>query len=170
MPKDNCMVTDRNKILKKIKAYTLIEILVVLVLTSIISILAINLYFQFIQVNRKITKDYASNADLVQLKSVLNIDFEASEHIEYSLFDLNFKRQNTSCRYEFTDFGILRKSKDKIDTFRFEYSNLDFERENGNIGKLTKFSFDVKYNGKDFPFVFYKNYSNESKINKQIFR
>ena len=156
--------------MKKLIAYTLVEILVALVITSIIIVMALNLYFQLSQTNRRIIRDYDKNAELLQLKSVLNMDFERYDNIEYSIYELNFYNRTGKCNYEFTDFGILRKYREKIDTFKLEYSDLEYELQNGNTGMLIQLSFNIKYHNEKLPFTFYKDYLNENSVNKVVFR
>ncbi len=156
--------------MRKISAYTFVEILVALAITSIIIVMALNLYFQLTQTNQRILKDYDTNAELIQLRSVLNTDFERYDNIEYSIYELRFKNKTSECIYEFSDVGILRKYQEKTDTFALEYSNLEYKLQNGNTGMLTHLSFNVKYHKEILPFAFYKDYQNESNINKQVFK
>jgi len=155
--------------MKKIEAYTLVEILVALTITSIIIVMAMSVYFQLSNTNIRILRDYDKNTDLLKLKSILSTDFERYETVEYSIYELNFKNQDSECIYEFTDFGILRRYQEKIDTFKLKYSDLEYEKQYGNTGMVTELSFSVQFHKEDLPYVFYKEYLNESKINKQIF-
>ncbi len=131
--------------------------------------MAFNLYFQLTLTNQRILKDYDTNAELIQLRSVLSTDFERYNNIEYSIYELRFKNKTKECIYEFSDIGILRKFQEKTDTFAFEYSNLEYKLQNGNSGMVRNLSFNVNYHSETLPFAFYKDYQNESNINKQVF-
>ena len=155
--------------MKKISAYTLVEILVALTISSIVIVLAISLYMQLVSSNQRILRDYDKNLEIIQLKSILNTDFERYNQIE-RIYELKFSDKNTSCLYEFSDIGIIRRYNENIDTFKLEYSNLEYELQNGNTGMVTHLSFDIKIHDNILPYSFYKEYQSEQKVNKFIFK
>jgi len=155
--------------LKKIEAYTIIELIIALMITSVIIIIAISLYFQLVHTNRSIEKNYNRNTELLQLKSVLSTDFERYENVEYSVNELYFQGRNNRCYYEFTDFGILRKYQEMVDTFKFEVIDLEYVLKNANSNKITKFTFNIKFYKNILPLTFYKDYNNDNNINNILF-
>jgi len=156
--------------MRKLCAYTFVEILVALTITSIVIVLAISLYMQLFSSNKRILRDYDKNYEVLQLKSILKIDFERYNQIEYRIYELKFSDKNTSCLYEFSDIGILRRFNENIDTFKVEYSNLEYQLQHGNTGMVTRFSFDIKIHNNILPYSFYKEYQSEEKVNNSIFR
>ena len=155
--------------MKKLPAYTFVEILVALAIMSIVIVLAINLYFQLSRSNQRIIRDYDKNLEILQLKSILNTDFERYNRIEYGIYELKFIDKNSTCLYEFTDVGILRRFQEKIDTFKVEYSNLEYQLQYGNTGMVTHFSFDIKAHNDILHYSFYKEYEVEAVVNNSIF-
>jgi hypothetical protein len=125
---------------------------------------------QLLRSNNRILRDYETNREVLLLKSVLNMDFERYDNIKYGIYELEFKDKNGICKYEFSSDGILRRYNENIDTFKFEYSNLEYELQNGNTGMVTNFSFDIKIHKYILPFSFYKEYQSVEKVNNCIFR
>lgn len=156
--------------MRKVPAFTLVEILVALTITSIVMVLAISLYMQLVSSNNRILRDYDKNYEVLQLKSILNTDFERYNTIEYRIYELRFSNKNATCLYEFSDVGILRHYNENIDTFKLEYSNLEYELQYGNTGMLTQLSFDIKIYDNTLPYSFYKKYESDQKVNNSIFR
>ncbi|MCB2196758.1 MAG: hypothetical protein KQH79_12925 [Bacteroidetes bacterium] len=156
--------------MKKVLAYTFVEILVALTITSMVMVLGISLYMQLAKSNSRIIKDYTRNQEILQLKSVLNTDFERYNHIEYGIYELEFKDKKGVCKYEFSSDGIIRRYQENIDTFKIEYINLEYKLQHGNTGMVTHLSFDIKWHQHVLPFSFYKEYQSEETVNKKIFR
>lgn len=156
--------------MKKIPAYTFVEILVALTITSLIIVLATGLYMQLAASNKRILKDYEKNQEILQLKSVLNMDFEKYNHIRYGIYELEFKDKNGICKYEFSSDGIIRSYHENKDTFRVEYSDVDYKLQNGNSGMVTHLSFNIIWHQSVLPFSFFKEYQSEEKVNQNIFR
>jgi len=156
--------------MKKVNAYTLVEVLVTLVLSSIIVALAVSVYFQLNRANNRIIRDYNTNEEILQLNYVLSNDFNQYPQIEYSIYELNFLDKDRKCTYEFSSYGILRKFQEKTDTFKLEFTDLDYQLQNGNTGMVTYFSFTVKWHKQLLPFSFYKEYHNQEKVNNVIFK
>ena len=156
--------------MKKLSAFTFVEILVALIITSIVIVLAISLYMQLVSSNNRILRNYDKNQEILQLKSILNTDFERYKHIEYRIYELKFSNKNTTCLYEFSDVGILRRFNENIDTFKVEYSNLEYILQHGNTGLVTHFSFNIKIHNNILPYSFHKEYLSAEKVNNSIFR
>lgn len=156
--------------MKKIPSFTFVEILVALIITSMVIVLAASLYTQLVSSNKRILRDYDKNREIMQLKSILNTDFERYNRIEYGIYELKFNNKNSSCSYEFSDVGILRRFNENIDTFRVEYSNIEYQLQHGNAGMVTQFSFDIKLHHNVLPYSFYKEYRSEEKVNNSIFK
>ncbi|HAF29360.1 MAG TPA: hypothetical protein DCG75_09975 [Bacteroidales bacterium] len=156
--------------MRKQPAFTFIEILVALTITSIVMVLGITLYMQLVSSNNRILHDYDKNQEALQLKSILNTDFERYNHIEYRIYELKFSDKNSTCMYEFSDIGILRRFNENMDTFKLEYSNLEYELQHGNTGMVTHFSFDIKLHNNVIPYSFYKEYPSFENVNSSIFK
>lgn len=156
--------------MKKLPAFTFVEILVALTITSIVMVLGMTLYMQLVGSNNRILRDYEKNQEVLQLKSILNTDFERYNHIEYRIYELKFSDKNSTCLYEFSDTGILRRFNENIDTFKLEFSNLENELQYGNSGMVTHFSFDIKLHNNVLPYSFYKEYTSNENVNSLIFK
>ena len=154
--------------MKKLQAFTLVEISVALLISSIVIVLAMNLYLQFSQSNQRILNEYDENQKLILFSFIMHNDFDKYEKAEYLMYELKLTNNNSSCLYEFTDMGIIRRTGEQTDTFNLEYQNLDYKLQNGNTGFLTNLSFELKYKQNIIPVIFTKDYSNADKINSLL--
>lgn len=156
--------------MRKLSAFTLVEISVAMIISSIVIVLAMNLYLQLSRSNQRILNEYDENQKLVLFSSIMHNDFDKFEKAEYSIYELKFSENERVCIYEFTDFGIIRKTEELTDTFKMEYQNLDYRLQHGNTGLLTNLSFEIKYMKNVIPFNFYKEYNTADKVNYSIIK
>jgi len=156
--------------MRKLPAFTLVEISVAMIISSIVIVLAMNLYLKLSKSNQKILQEYDDNLQILQFSAIMNNDFDKFEKAEFSIYELKFSDYNSSCLYEFTDIGIIRKTEELTDTFKIEYQNLDYRLQHGNTGLLTNLSFEIKYLKNVIPFSFYKEYNTADKVNYSIIK
>ena len=100
---------------KKLKAYTISEMIIVLILTSIVVGLAFSI-LDLVQNHMSTIQDnYARNSELNLLETSLWLDFNRYSYITYnsSKETLNFATELDSISYSFTDNLIIREQ----DTF-----------------------------------------------------
>ncbi|WP_323787688.1 PulJ/GspJ family protein [Psychroserpens sp.] len=112
------------KLNKKIKAYTLSEMIIVLILTSIVVGLAFSVLGLVQKHMTAIQSNYGRNLELNRLESILWMDFNRYPNITYNSIqnELKFASEIDSIRYKFTDKHIIRKQ----DTFDLFFQNKQF--------------------------------------------
>lgn len=121
--------------IKKIKAFTLSEMIVVLILTSIV----VGLAFSVLRLVQKqifaIQQNYYKSTEINKLKTALWIDFNRYQDIKYNALnnELLLKNELDSVSYRFSEDYIVSD----IDTFRIklEAKQIFF---NGLISKTNK--------------------------------
>lgn len=107
---------------KKIQAFTLSEMIVVLILTSIV----VGLAFSALSIIQKhmfaIQENYNRNLELNKLKTVLWLDFNRYSKVNYDVLEdeLKFKNELDSISYKFTEQNIIREQQD---TFSVQLEN-----------------------------------------------
>lgn len=108
----------------KISAFTLTEILVVLVISAIVVGLAFSV-LDLVQNNlRAIKNNYAAATEVQHLKQQLKIDFNRYHDIEYNerLQELSLKNAIDSVHYSFLDRIVIRNE----DTIPVSISGVEF--------------------------------------------
>jgi len=119
--------------LKKIKAFTLSELMVVLVLTAIV----VGLAFSILNLVQKqmlgIQYNYATTTELHKLEQSLWIDFNTYNHIKYNANtnELLFKNEINSIRYIFQKEWVLKNN----DTINIAIENKNFYLDGKNVNK-----------------------------------
>jgi hypothetical protein len=132
------------KINKRIQAFTLSEMVVVLILTSIV----VGLAFSVLNLVQKhmlsIKSNFINHTEMNKLEQSLWIDFNRYSNVEYYVLEdeIQFRNPMDSIRYQFQENYIIKG----IDTFDIEVQNKTIfyegkKRESGVIDALKlKFS------------------------------
>jgi len=156
--------------MKKIRAFTLMELLVGMIISSLVIAFGYGTY-------SLIYKQYLSYktvkmeiVNIAQLNSVLNHDFATAEMISFNEHKLNIDRKNSfPLVYNFNDSIILRIDNELTDTFKIVpgniVTNFVFKEQNTAI---TNFSFEAKVLNEIEYFTFTKNYSAEILMNYEV--
>lgn len=160
--------------MKKIKAFTLLELLIGMIISSIVISLGYMTYFIVYKqyVNYKETRETISH--IMQMKTVLTDDFSTAHTIISPLKDqlkLNNEKGIAAVEYDFSARYITRKEGAEIDTFHLissEYVPLYVDpTKNEYLPLITGFSFDAMVLGEKEHFVFTKQYAADVMINKE---
>lgn len=159
--------------MKKLNAFTLIEIIMTMLLSVVVFSLifwaysiSIKNYVQYNEFNSKLLSlselDYILEQDFFKAKEVrlipkgIKIDFKDANDIEY-----NFEEE-----------FIIRKQSEKIDSFLFTNQNLAFflnDNLSGNIdGLIDQLTFEINKGEKTFPFSFKKHYDQTTLFENKI--
>lgn len=112
------------KINKKIQSFTLSEMIVVLILTSIVIGLAFSV-LRLVQKNMLIIQDnYNNNLELNKLETSLWLDFNRYSKIDINALEnkLTFKNEIDSTTYKFSEKNIITQQ----DTFTIELESKQF--------------------------------------------
>ena len=154
---------------KKIKAFTLAEMLVTLALTSVL------VTFSYLGLNfmQKLLIDYKSQNSFISQMNELNsrLDFlfmKANAVTKMNEGDFVFKADSTESKVVFSDTYILTVKNNVTDTFKFEPKALKFVNEemieNTSESLVKNIEFDVYFKKQKFHLTFRKNYDAFSKL------
>lgn len=159
--------------MKKISAFTLLELLIGMIISSIVigfcyagySII----YKQYISYN--VIK--RQNTAAMELNSILNTDIINAASITFDTDKLILNsEEKIKLLYEFKENYILRKDNEVTDTFMLASVNVSplYFNESGTllVAIIKEFSFDVDLFGEQEHFRFTKEYSAETMVNLQI--
>lgn len=149
--------------MKKLKAFTLTELLVAMVVSAIVIAVAYQIYSiasmqfgEYKKVNDKISNE-------VVLKGLLNMDFFTSTAVlQRSENSIEIHKQDTLIEYAWNEFFVLRTKNNMRDTFflEVESSELRFknkaQKQGGLVDELELVSKD---SGAERVFCFFKEYS-----------
>jgi len=123
----------------KIKAFTLSEMIVVLILTSIVVGLAFSVLTLVQSHMRSINKNYHNTSTLNKLEASLWLDFNKYSQIHFNDLEneLKFSSEIDSVTYQFLDSTIIKN----IDTFQITLKQKQFffdgdKKKNGQIDAL----------------------------------
>lgn len=152
--------------MNKIKAFTLTELLIGMVISSIVIGIA---YYGYSAVNEQLhryQKIKFEMTELLQLKSNLESEFFEAETVTLEEKRLLFLGKDT-LEYLFDDSLIYRKSNDVLDTFRVNTNNISISSIDGSkTGELVnEFSFDASMFEQTQRLSFFKDYGANTILN-----
>lgn len=153
----------KNKLNKKVKGFTIVELLITLVLTSVTITFAygtlsyIQKLFNMTKEQQRIIQDYAN------LSKRLGMEFAKAEYIK-AIDEKNFEicKDSLITKLELNTKCILIKNKTFIDTFHLFPEKIEscfFKLPGENpIEYINELKFKVNYSDQHFNFYFYKQY------------
>lgn len=159
--------------MKQISAFTLLELLIGMILSSIV----IGFCYTGYSIIHKQYLNYNTikrqNTSAIQLNSILNTDFINAESIMYGTDKLILNSDNkVQLQYEFKQDYILRSANGLTDTFIFSPVNIkpEYLKESTSLplAIINEFSFDAVILGELEHFHFVKEYSAETMIRLQM--
>ena len=153
--------------MKKLKAFTLVELLIAMVISGIVITFCYAGYSILHEQFQHFKEVKRSFVHLRQFQSTVSNDFYTYEYArfnEQSIMLEDEKRERTVYKIE-GDY-VLRSLNEQVDTFFIEVGELHptflFE-ESGDL--IRSFTFDVYINDEELPFSFSKEYSAATLIN-----
>lgn len=159
--------------MKRIAAFTLLELLIGMILSSIV----IGFCYTGYSIIHKQYLNYniikKQNTAAIQLNSILNTDFINTGYVMYDTDKLILNSKNkVQLQYEFKENYILRGANGLTDTFMFSPVNISpeylKESESLPISIINEFSFEAVILGELEHFHFIKEYSAETMIRLQM--
>jgi prepilin-type N-terminal cleavage/methylation domain-containing protein len=150
----------------KLRASTLIELIMVMVLLGIISSLAfssLGIFAQNFEFFRKIS---SRNHEITLLEKLMTKDvFGANFVLSNGTNELQCKNPNHEVKYEFSMDKILRRSEN-VDTFHLKSNSFNVEYLGNSTEIVDKLSFDILIDDQTIPFVFTKKYAADVFVNQ----
>lgn len=159
--------------MKQISAFTLLELLIGMILSSIV----IGFCYTGYSIIHKQYLNYnmikRQNTSAIQLNSILNTDFVNAGYVMYDSDKLILNSESKSqLPYEFKENYILRSANGLTDTFMFSPVNIkpEYLKESSGLplAIISEFSFDAIILGELEHFHFIKEYSAETMIRLQM--
>jgi len=112
--------------MKKIKAFTLIEIIIAMLLSSFTIGLAITFYLMMNNQFNRFTSRMDGNTRLVQFYKTLKQDVERADRAYYNSSTLELeKEESPGLTYLFSSKRIIRTHQTARDTFHLKHTNLN---------------------------------------------
>lgn len=155
----------------KIKAFTLMELLIGMIISAIVIAFCYSAYFI---VSERLTSYRTSKAEINETMTLRALLYNELESCEFATYDssshkISFKKYNGSSEYTFSETCILRKVNEVLDTFKIKSTDLLIEYPQERKGYASvfigKISFKAKVLDENYDFSFYKNYSSEVLVN-----
>lgn len=155
--------------MKSLKAFTLMEVIIVMILTAILIAMSYSLYTTFQLAYLRYQKSSESKAKLLITDEAMRIDIKKASNVYVyrdSSQTIYFDEGNRRVRYSFTTRGIIRYSGE-IDTLLLSPSNMTIALVDSNCGlsscAIKKFSLEIRFDAYqinlsyhiDYPAQFY---------------
>lgn len=159
--------------MRKINAFTLLELLIAMIISSIVISFGYGVYSLLFKQYLSYKKAKTEIVNTMQFNAIMNNDFCNSEEITFNDNTIAIFRKNKApLRYLFNDHFILRKTDEITDTFKIAAANIQekfvFKNEQAQSALISEFSFDAQFAGDTEHFLFTKNYDAATLFNKEI--
>lgn len=153
----------------KLKAFTMIELLISMALTSILVAFSYMGYNQMQQLFLLYAKQHEFITEYNQLNSILQLQAEKADVIDkIDEQHILFKKDSTTLRLEILPKAMVISYKQRIDTFHFEVKKTSFELQQANEHLITSLSSDVFFENQKFRVSFSKQYDAESILHQVL--
>ncbi|MGQ0827041.1 MAG: PilW family protein [Bacteroidota bacterium] len=156
--------------MKKLRAFTLMELLIGMIVSSIVIGFGYGTFFLIYKQYSSFKTVKIELVDVAQLNSILNHDFAIAEMIAFNENKLIIDRKNNlPLVYNFNDSIILRTDNELVDTFKIVSENIVtnfvFKEQNAVV---TGFAFEAKVLNETEQLTFEKHYSSETLMNYEV--
>jgi prepilin-type N-terminal cleavage/methylation domain-containing protein len=158
--------------MKKIKAYSLVELMVVMVIGTITIAVAYQGYLLFYQQFLSFKTVVNHNAELSLFDALLDSDIKDSKEVKKRASGIVCRYKEREVLYNWSDNYVTRKQELVTDTFYFKISNLKLmfnskdAQDNELIDELSFEKNDIKE--EVTPFIYKKWYGADVLINSEI--
>ncbi|OFY26028.1 MAG: hypothetical protein A2X01_00250 [Bacteroidetes bacterium GWF2_35_48] len=153
---------------KKIKAFTMMELLVTIVISSLVIGFALGVYFHLNNYYLKGHSKFTEVNEVISLYSLMNTDMENAREM-YVLSDrINFAGINTSICYKFYNEYIVREQQFSTDTFFIIVTNLQDEKIDPYSDLSGQVTFIAEKEKEQYPFTLKKKYASEVYFNLSL--
>lgn len=148
--------------MKKLKAFTIIELIVTMIISGIVISMAFTIYFKTSTSFQRYVINAQSINDAMALHVLLRKEFENAENVQFRRGRLEIHKGEHIIYYDFAEEYVIRELKYDADTFWVYTKNLEYERLKSNRLYITtiSFTFDL-YENLYFPFFVSKEYTNQ---------
>lgn len=152
----------------KLKSFTLIEMVIVMIISGIIISIA---YFSFFIIAQRFNSFSSSSRSLMEIGTLNNLlaeDFNDAKSVNVEGDEILVIKDSSSIHYLFEEEYILRQQESLIDTFKLIAEKKKYYLNNREFflyaGKIDELEFNCEYNKELFYFHFKKNYGADQLI------
>lgn len=146
----------------KFKAFTIIELVVTMVITSIVIGIAVALYLTLDFYFRDTVYEYEKNNDILLTETMIKNDINNSRTItENNTGFYVLTTGNKIIRYEITDNYIIRHTDISSDTTFYNITDLTINTLKHNKDLVNEIVIYIEQEKINIPLHFYKKYSND---------
>jgi prepilin-type N-terminal cleavage/methylation domain-containing protein len=153
----------------RLKGFTLVEIIIVMILSGILLALAIKVLIAIMSVSTLQNKTSSQNNILLSVNRILKENFLNSSTIETNenediIFNYPDKKSTT---FSFKTSIIIISNNLSIDTISVPWENLQIIKIDSFSQLVRQLSFEIKYNNIIHPVFIRKEYSNQVLYKKE---
>jgi prepilin-type N-terminal cleavage/methylation domain-containing protein len=153
----------------RLKGFTLVEIIIVMILSGILVALAIKVIITIMSVSTLQNKTSSQNNILLSVNRILKENFLNSSTIETNenedlIFNYPDKKSTT---ISFKPSVIIISNNLSIDTLLVPWERLQIIKLDSVSQLVRQLSFETKYNNIDYPVFIRKEYSNQVLYKKE---
>jgi prepilin-type N-terminal cleavage/methylation domain-containing protein len=147
--------------MSKLKAYTLMEVMVALIIGSVVISLAV---MAFLTIKKEVDNEYVIQNEaqkVLRIRTLMENDFFACDHIQYKNKQLRFyKDNNMKKRYRFHDEFVVRSTHSHSDTFLIVVNDIQCKylfKQSKLVSSFSFTIFPIKHHSRNLHFI--KQYS-----------
>ena len=165
------MNTNRVQLNQKVKAFTIIEMTVVMLLSTVVISMA---YFAFELLSKRYLKYKAQTEvyyKLTLLDQLLSKDFFLADSIKTDGEMLHTFQGNTICKYEFSQKYVVRQAASQTDTFycKIQKHELLYNQQPILPGDIVdQLNLSLLFEEKKLDYIYSKHYDAAGQINKAL--
>jgi len=146
----------------KIKAFTIIELVVTMVITSIVIGIAVALYLSLDFYFRDTISEYDKDNNILLTGSMIKHDIiNAKEIVRNNSGFTVIITKNKKIRYDISDQHIIREINNLPDTILCSVNDLTINTLEDNTGLVNEIIINIGQGKNNIPLHFYKQYEND---------
>lgn len=144
----------------KIKAFTVVELLVAMIISGIAISLAAGLYLNIEKLFNDQLAQYDETDNVLLFRSFILNDFENAQTIFSDVEGIEIiSDKNQMINYNFEGNCITRVKEQRTDTFYLDYENPETDTFNDELDLVNEFSIDIRLGEMLYPLTIRKEYS-----------
>lgn len=148
--------------MKKIKAYTLMELIVVMIITLVVVSITYKAFDIVLGQYGRVKSHNERIHELLVLETLLTKDFNDSDHVLRVPGGIVCSYEERNIRYDFDEQWIVRTQQTMRDTFHLATGNVEFQLLNSVADKpgayVERLNFDAENSGVPLSFRYVKQY------------
>ena len=155
--------------MNRLKAFTVIEIITVLLISGIVISLSLSIFLNFEKIFRQLLSDSSKYSEIMFFHRRIKNDFDRAKYITYNQDELVLHNVNNNIvKYNLGNEYLTINTNTNIDTLKVNIKDCSVEYINEESKLITSFFLILKLKGNDFPLFFNKEYSNRILFNNEV--